>query len=166
MRRNKIIWSDDPERFLEEIASRLEGPYKELLEAVRHLNKKISEGDTTKTSHWLALESRLFGDPASLFEEKSGYGLGFSASLIDGPYVDIFMVAGLRNTDELSDGVWGNANWLTILESCWAVSIEEQESIDEFPGQNDTFYWCEVADPRQFARELRISILTHTVGSG
>jgi len=83
---------------------------------------------------------------------------------MDGPYVDVLQVAGLPSTDMLSYGVWENANWITLLQCCPSVCIEEQESIDEVPGQSDTFYWCEIEAPRVFARELRVAMLTIASG--
>jgi|GEM_PF-1775199 len=158
-------WSDESLLFGKIIASCLEGPYDELLDAVRHLHGKIVSASESGRSGWLALENRLFGNPARFFQKVRGGGFRFGASLMDGPDVDVFEVAGLRSTDELHDGVWGETNWNTLLGNCPAVDVDEQYSLDEIPGQSDTYYWCEVTDPRQFARELRIALLTQAVAT-
>ena len=62
--------------------------------------------DAEKTRGWQAVEQRLFGNPARLLSIDTDYGLGFSASLMDGPEISLIDLAGLVDTAELSDAVW------------------------------------------------------------
>ena len=53
------------------------------------------------------------------------FGDGFSASLMDGPSVDLFKVAGLEETDQLHDAVWSKFNWRSLLGKCGSANIIE-----------------------------------------
>jgi hypothetical protein len=87
------------------------------------------------------------------------YGKGFSASLMDGPSVDLFKIAGLEWTSELNDAVWGQYNWKSLLEECKGIEIIETGSQNHAPGMSDVRFWVAVFDPKEFQRELRDTIL-------
>lgn len=87
------------------------------------------------------------------------YGDGFSATLMDGPCVDLFEIAGLEWTSELNDAVWGNHNWKSLLEECEGVEITETGTQDDAPGMSDVFFWVKVENPKKFKRELRAAML-------
>ncbi|MCX7366291.1 MAG: hypothetical protein NTV97_31365 [Alphaproteobacteria bacterium] len=106
------------------------------------------------------LEVSLFGDPNQLMSNDDEQGRGFSASLMDGPLVDIFSLAGIDPSDELHDAVWGDHNWQSILDQCdeaFCVEVGEQ---DEQPGMSDIFYWVCVTNPAELARQLREFIVS------
>lgn len=87
------------------------------------------------------------------------YDDGFSATLMDGPHVDLFEIAGLEWTSELNDAVWGKHNWKSLLEKCEAVEITETGRQDDAPGMSDVFFWVAINDPKKFKRELRAAML-------
>ena len=91
-------------------------------------------------------------------ESNEEYGDGFSASLMDGPSVDLFEIAGFEWTSELNDAVWGNYNWKSLLEECGSVEIIETDRHDHVPGMSDVFFWVAVGDPKDFKKELRTVI--------
>jgi len=88
-------------------------------------------------------------------ESNKEYGDGFSATLMDGPSVDLFEIAGFEWTSELNDAVWGNYNWKSLLEECDSVEIIETGEQDEIPGMSDVFFWVAVDDPKRFEKQLR-----------
>ncbi len=92
-------------------------------------------------------------------ESNEEYGDGFPASLMDGPSVDLFVVAGFEWTSELNDAVWGNYNWKSLLEECETVEIIETGSQDHTPAMSDVFYWVAITDPKKFKQELRAAML-------
>jgi hypothetical protein len=92
-------------------------------------------------------------------ESNEEYGDGFSASLMDGPSVDLFEIAGFEWTSELNDAVWCNYNWKSLLEECESVEIIETGEHDQVPGMSDVFFWVAVYDPKSFMKELRMVIL-------
>lgn len=103
-----------------------------------------------------------FGGDADLKEEDKSfltkneeYGDGFSASLMNGPSVDLFEIAGYEWTPELNDAVWGDYNWKSLLEECGSIEIIEVEEHDEIPGMSDAYYWVAVDDEEKFKEELR-----------
>ena len=83
------------------------------------------------------------------------YGDGFSASLMNGPSVDLFEIAGYEWTPELNDAVWGDYNWKSLLEECSSIELIEIEEHDEIPGMSDTYYWIAIDDEEKFKKELR-----------
>jgi len=91
-------------------------------------------------------------------ESNEEYGDGFSASLMDGPSVDLFEIAGFEWTSELNDAVWGNYNWKSLLEECGSVEIIETGEHDQVPGMSDVFFWVAIDDPKIFKKELRTVI--------
>jgi hypothetical protein len=42
--------------------------------------------------------------------------MGFSASLMDGPSIDVFAVAGLEWTPGLHDALWEKLSWKSLIE--------------------------------------------------
>ena len=103
-----------------------------------------------------------FGGDADLKEEDKSfltqneeYGDGFSASLMNGPSVDLLEIAGYEWTPELNDAVWGEYNWKSLLEECSSIEIIEVEEHDEIPGMSDKYFWVAVDDEEKFKEELR-----------
>jgi hypothetical protein len=92
-------------------------------------------------------------------EPNEEYGPGFFASLIDGPSLDLFDIAGLEYSDELHDKVWGRHNWKSLLEECGSATIIETGDQDDAPGMSDIFYWITVDDEELFRSELRAVML-------
>ena len=141
----------------------------DILHAVHLLHAKASAEEDTVTRNrksWLKLEAELFGDPKRFMRRKRNHGLGFSASLMDGPEVNYFDIAGLPCNDTLHDAVWGESNWQSLLDSCDEALLYETGTIDEIPGRSDVYYWISVDNPRRFARQLReliISMACHAV---
>lgn len=107
------------------------------------------------------LELRLFGDPRKLMSTHEEQGLGFAASLMDGPLVDPFTLAGIKNCDELEEAVWEETNWKDLLEDHTGVHLVVIGE-DESPRVSDVSYWVWVSDPLELARELREAILQHS----
>jgi len=106
------------------------------------------------------LEVRLFGDPNSLMSEDEVQGRGFFASLVDGPSIDFFTLAGVNPSDELHDAVWAEHDWQSILGECeeaFCVEIGEQ---NDRPGYGDIFCWVCVENPAELARQLRKFIVS------
>ncbi|SMC82987.1 hypothetical protein [Polynucleobacter kasalickyi] len=87
------------------------------------------------------------------------YGAGFFASLMDGPSVDLFKIAGFKRNSELLDTIWDHYNWQSLLEECRSVEIIETGENDEAPGMSDVFFWVAIDDPKKFKKELRTIIL-------
>ena len=87
------------------------------------------------------------------------HGKGFSASLMNGPSVDLFEVADLEWTSDLNDAVWSQYNWKDLLEECEGVEIIETGGQDHTPGMSDVFFWVAVFDPKNFKKSLRKAIL-------
>jgi hypothetical protein len=101
-----------------------------------------------------ALEVQLFGDPARWMHIHEEQGLGFGASLIDGPQVDLASIAGLQLSDNASDRLVDQCSWQAILDGCSAahcIEIGEQDG----PGVSDVFYWVSVTHPEELARQIR-----------
>ena len=98
-------------------------------------------------------------------ESNKEYGDGFSATLMDGPSVDLFEIAGFEWTSELNDAVWGNYNWKSLLEECRSVEIIETDRHDHVPGMSDVFFWVAVDDPKNFQKELRTVITAAIKGT-
>jgi hypothetical protein len=67
-------------------------------------------------------------------QSNKEYGVGFSASLIDGPSVDLFEIAEIEYSDELHDAVWGKHNWQSLLGECGSAFILTLEEYDLAPG--------------------------------
>lgn len=88
-------------------------------------------------------------------QEDGAYGLGFAASLIDGPLVDFFDLADLERTQQLETSVWDKYSWQTLLRKCKAADLIEIDEHEGGPGMSDTFYWVVVHDLDEFRRELR-----------
>jgi len=107
---------------------------------------------------WTAVERRLFGNPDTHLSANRKYGRGFSASLIDGPSVSLFDIAGLPFDGELSDHLWDDHNWESLLEECDEIFLIETGT-DDIPCRSDIYYWAPVDDPAQFARQLREVII-------
>jgi hypothetical protein len=96
------------------------------------------------------------GTPNENFIEHSvEFGDGFSATLMEGPSVDLFQVAGLEWTSDLNDAVWGHHNWQSLLQECRSVKIIETGSQDDAPGMSDVVFWVAIMDPKKFKKELR-----------
>ncbi len=103
---------------------------------------------------WLALETRGFGDPAAHLSMDDDHGLGFHASLMDGPSVGAVTFSGLEWSDDLADMV-AETHWQDILEECPSAEVMETGDQDDAPGMSDVFYWVHVSSARGLARELR-----------
>ena len=101
------------------------------------------------------LELSLFGDPASIMKDSEEHGQGFSASLMDRTSVDIFEIAGIPWSVELSNRVWGNHNWQSVLDECDAAFCIEVVEQDDRLMMSDSFYWVSVDDPIELVRQLR-----------
>lgn len=91
----------------------------------------------------------------SLLRKLDAGGLGFQATQVDGPDIDLIDVAGLSDLWELSDGLWGENNWEAVLMQCSAVEVIEEDEFESGPGASDTYYRVEVDDPERFALQLR-----------
>lgn len=120
-----------------------------------------NSGSAAALVSWRSLERRLFGDLDNCLEDNEQYGRGFGASLIDGPSIDIFRLAGLELTDELTDNLWNNVNWQSLLDACQSATVIETSETEGGPGMSDTFYWVAVDNPERFGRELREVILIY-----
>jgi hypothetical protein len=162
-------WGATPAEFHNKLERLFDGPYDQLLEAVLFLRERIVEyrnaGDAEGSAPWEQVEIDVFGDAERLFEVSENGWCEFTASRMDGPSIDVFEVSGLPWKDDISDGVWGNTNWEALFQCCPEVDFQEQETIDEMPGQSDTYFTVSIHDPRNFARELRIAMLSFTVFS-
>jgi hypothetical protein len=103
-----------------------------------------------KLGPWSTVEQKLFGDPERLVEEnrEEAVGLGFAASQVDGPSVDLLDFAGIEAEDSL------DCRWYDTVFECGA-NAQELEEFEGGPGMSDTFYWVECGDPHVFARNLR-----------
>ena len=73
-------------------------------------------------------------------ENNSEYGPGFSASLIDGPSIDLIDAAGLDWSEDLDNAVWEKYNWLSLLGECESANVIELEEHEGGPGMSDTYY--------------------------
>lgn len=93
-------------------------------------------------------------------ENNSEYGPGFSASLIDGPSIDLIDAAGLDWTEGLNNAVWGKYNWLSLLAECESANVIELEEHEGGPGMSDTYYWVSIDDPISFQHELKTIIFS------
>lgn len=113
---------------------------------------KPSNGSTTS-------KAKSGTSKKSFMQSNDEYGDGFSATLMDGPSVDLFDIAELEWTSELNDAVWGNHNWKSLLEECEAVEIIETGTQDDAPGMSDVFFWVAINDPEKFKIELRAAML-------
>lgn len=133
--------------------------YSILLELVKDISSKISLCDSETRDKWNAIEERYFGNPTKKLVSNN-IGFGFNASLIDGPELCLFELAGLFLVDEVYDHIWDTINWRDLLGLCSSVEIQELEEFEGGPGMSDTYYWCAVSNPMTFARELRIEILS------
>jgi hypothetical protein len=120
-----------------------------------NLNANISaERNTVET------KSKKLG--LDFLEINEEFGEGFPASLIDGPSVDLFQIAGYEWTSELNDAVWGNYNWKSLLEECDSVEIIETGRQDQVPGMSDVFFWVSIVDAKKFKKEL-FSVITASI---
>jgi hypothetical protein len=124
------------------------------LEQAQRRNKKSTRGPYER------LEMELFGDPNSFMSTHEDQGLGFDASLIDGPSVDFFNLAGIDSSDGIHDAVWKDNNWQSILDQCEEAFCVEIGDEDYRSGASDTFYWVCVTNPEQLARQLREFIVS------
>ena len=97
----------------------------------------------------------------SYLTKNKKYGNGFSASLMDGPTVNLFKIADLEETDELSDAVWSNHNWQSLLEECHSAEIITLQEHDDAPGQSDVTFWIAIDDPIKFKRQLHKVLLDY-----
>ena len=162
-------WGATPAEFGDKLKALVEGPNDQLLEAVIFLGQRITAcrkaDDPEGLASWEKVEIEVFGDADRLFEVAENSGCEFSASRMDGPNIDVFEVSGLPWTDAINDGVWGNTNWEELFYCCPEVDLQEEETIDEIPGQTDTYFTVSIHNPRQFARELRVAMLSFTVYS-
>ena len=95
----------------------------------------------------------------SFLEHNEKYGDGFAASLMDGPIVDLFEIAGFEWTSELNDAVWGKYNWKSLIEECGSVNLIVTSEHDHVPGMSDVFFWVAIDDAKKFKKELRNVIL-------
>lgn len=105
------------------------------------------------------LERSVFGDPKPFFRRNRGMGLGFAASLSNGPEHDLFKIAGLHRDYELKSRVWDELNWKSLLERCDGTDVVELEESDLAPCNTDVTYWVSIGEPVEFARALRETIL-------
>jgi len=95
----------------------------------------------------------------SFLSKNKKYGDGFSATLIDGLSINIFEISGLNYSEELSDAIWGNHNWQTLIDQCSSATIISLSEQDLVPGQSDEIFWIAIDDPIKFKQELRKVIL-------
>jgi len=162
-------WGATPAEYRAKLERLYDGPCDQLLEAVLFLSQRIHENRKVALSDvsasWEQVEIDVFGDAKRLFDVAENGWCEFSASRMDGPNIDVFEVSGLPWTDDINDGVWGNTNWEELFRCCPEVDFKEEETIDEVPGQSDTYFTISVHDPREFARELRVAMLSYTVFS-
>jgi hypothetical protein len=160
-------WGASPPEFRAKLERLFDGPYDQLLEAVLFLRERIVEprngAGAEGSAPWEQVEIDVFGDAERLFAVAENGWCEFRASRMDGPNIDVFAVSGLPWTDDINDGVWGNTNWEALFQCCPEVDFQEEETIDEVPGQSDTYFTVSIHDPREFARELRIAMLSYTV---
>lgn len=119
-------------------------------------------GPRVRSGPWRDLERRLFGDPGRLMSINEENGQGLSASLINGTAVGVFALAGIEETDELSDRLWGTHNWRSVLDSCPAAEVMEVGEHDDVPGMSDVYFWVRISEPDECARQLRELILRLT----
>ena len=112
-----------------------------------NLNANISAKRNTVETKYKKLDF-------DFLEPNEEYGEGFPASLMDGPSVDLFAIAGFEWTSELNDAVWGNYNWKSLLEECGSVEVIETGRHDQAPGMSDVFFWVAIDDPKNFKKEL------------
>jgi hypothetical protein len=97
-------------------------------------------------------------DPTDFFIQKDE-DLLFNATLIEGPDINLFKVANLEETQELSEAVWNATNWQKLLEGCAFVSLIEEKEIDCSAPMTDVYYTYRVEDPVEFSNELRTIML-------
>lgn len=127
--------------------------------ALQHLHAKARAESFKPLGTYRELERALFGDPSALMEADEELGPGFSATLMEGPAVSYFSVAGIPETEELSERLWNEHNWQSVLEHC---PVAEEIDVDEkegAPGMSDRVYWIRVEDPYELARQLREVLL-------
>jgi len=110
---------------------------------------------------WRCAERRLFGDPSLLLSRHPDFGLGFRASLIEGPNIDLFALAGFRSAD-LQLAVQDRTNWCHLVDLCPSAKRIEVGAQDG-PGISDALYWVAVQDPVALAQELREAIVSFGV---
>lgn len=124
-------------------------------DALRSAQSKLENLSPPKT----VAEPKPSNALASFLEPNDEYGAGFFASLMDGPSVNLFEVAGLEYSDELHDRVWGRYNWQSLIGECGSATVIETGGQDDMPGMSDTFYWVSVDDEELFRCELRSAML-------
>lgn len=84
---------------------------------------------------------------------------GFRASLMSGPDIDLFALAGFAARDDVESAVWEETNWKGLVEDCFSATLIEVGDCDEAPGQSDVFYEVRIDDELAFAAELRALML-------
>lgn len=99
------------------------------------------------------------GDRASLLVDLDADIRGFRASLMNGPDINIFALAGFAGRDDVESAVWEETNWKGLVENCSYATLIEVGDCDEVPGQSDVFYEVQVSDELAFAAELRALML-------
>ena len=63
-----------------------------------------------------------------LYEVEPGQ-LGFRATLMEGPDIDLAGVAGLSEDDRLVEQAWENANWKSILDGCFSAEVLDEADL-------------------------------------
>lgn len=97
-------------------------------------------------------------DETSIHEEpwleslESGC-LGFRATQMEGPGIDLVALAGLTPTDDQHDALI-DCDWEEVVSECGGTVVEKFE-FEGGPGQSDTYYDVEIDDPARFVDNLR-----------
>lgn len=63
-----------------------------------------------------------------LYEVEPGQ-LGFRATLMEGPDIDLAVVAGLPDDDPVVEQAWENANWKSILDVCFSAEVLDEADL-------------------------------------
>ena len=120
---------------------------------------KLSDQRNGSPGPWVGVERGLFGDPENHLESDSDHGPGFSASLMDGPDVDLLTFCGLQLSSEHQDVLSDSGPLSDLVERCDAAECIEVGDVDQIPGMSDVFYWIAINDADVFARQLREAIV-------
>jgi hypothetical protein len=129
-----------------------------------HLRARAEQGERRNCKNgqigpYEALENELFGNPLDLMSKNDDYGLGFNASLVDGPAIGIFDLCGIYPDSNLHDRFVSKYSWLRLFEESQNANCEVLTHSDCGPGTCDTYYWVCVSDPTGLAREIRERIV-------
>lgn len=93
------------------------------------------------------------GRPAPAFEKLESGCLGFRATELDGPSVDLVALSGISPSEKEHDALT-ECVWQEVVIECGGTIIETLD-FEGAPGQSDTFYDIEVDDTKKFVENLR-----------